>query len=324
MSDSHIEFLDVQVLLSESGYISTNLYSKPTDARTYLHYTSDHPPCVKRAIPKGLGMRVKRICSKQTDYQHHRDRLIGRLRDRGYPEAQLASELNKVDRMKRENLLGRTGKNSSGAAEGRVPMVVTYSCFLPDIRAIIRKNRHILSRSDRLTKIFSKDPMVAFKRGTNLKDLLVHKKTKNALRTQGRQDCGNNCVICRVFYEGEAVPGVGGQLHYDKTIGCKTTNLVYGVWCVQCRKVVYVGQTGDTVYQRTQNHLSSIRCNREGRIPVSKHFTEGGHSEKDFRIIGLERTWGHSEDRRKFREMRWVGLLGTQRDSEGENVRKEG
>ena len=87
---------------------------------------------------------------------------------------------------------------------------------------------------------------------------------------------------------------------------------------------MYVDQTGDTIYRRTQNHLSSIRCNREGRLPVNRHFSEGEHSENDFRIIGLERTWGNSGDRRKFREMRWVGLLGTQKENDGENVRREG
>ena len=59
-------------------------------------------------------------------------------------------------------------------------------------------------------------------------------------------------------------------------------------------------------------------------FPVNRHFTVEGHKEGDFKVVGLERTWGNSEDRRKFREMRWVGLLGTQRDSEGENVRREG
>ena len=122
------------------------------------------------------------------------------------------------------------------------------------------------------------------------------------------------------------MPGMQGPVHYDKTIGCKTSNLVYGIWCDKCKKMVYVGQTGDTIYRRTQNHLSSIRCNtsRVGRIPVNRHFTEGGHNERDFKVVGLERTWGNSEDRRKFREMRWVGLLGTQREGEGENVRREG
>ena len=93
-------------------------------------------------------------------------------------------------------------------------------------------------------------------------------------------------MICQVFYEGDSVPGTEGPLHYDKTIGCKSSNLVYGIWCSKCSKVVYVGQTGDKVYTRMQNHLSSIRFKRDGRIPVSRHFTERGHTEVDFRVIG--------------------------------------
>ena len=324
LSDSCIEFLDIQILLSNSGFITTDLFIKPTDARAYLHYTSDHPLSTKRAIPKGLGMRIKRICSNDKDYSYHKDKLISRLSERGYPKRQITNELDKVDRMKREDLLLRRDKKSGMRGEGRVPMVVTFSSFLPDIRAIMRKNRHILNKSDKLKRIFPKDPLVAFKRGSSLRDILVHSKTRRALVTHGRQDCGGKCVICKVFFDGETVPGKEGPLHYDRTIGCKTSNLVYGIWCVKCDKVVYVGQTGDTIYKRTQNHLSSIRCSREGRIPVSRHFSGEGHSENDFRVVGLERTWGNSEERRKFREMRWIALLGTQKESDGENVRREG
>ena len=55
--------------------------------------------------------------------------------------------------------------------------------------------------------------------------------------------------------------------------------------------MVYVGQTRDTIYKRTKNHTSSIRCRRESRIPVNRHFSQEGHSKEDFRTIGLERTW---------------------------------
>ena len=85
VSDSRIEFLDVEVHMSESDHISTSLFCKPTDARAYLHFTSDHPSCTKRAIPKGLGIRLKRICSNQSDYQRLRGKLIKRLVERGYP-----------------------------------------------------------------------------------------------------------------------------------------------------------------------------------------------------------------------------------------------
>ena len=198
---------------------------KPTDAQVYLHHTSDHPPCVKKAIPRGLGMRLKRICSDEKDYRYHRGRLANRLRERGYPMREVNMELEKVDRIEREKLL--VVNDGKSKVSDRVPMVLTFSSFLPDIRAVMRKNRHILRRSDRLKGIFKTDSMVAYKRGSNLKDILVHRKTKRALGTKGRQYCGGNCVICRTFYEEEAVPGVQGSMHYDKTIGCKTSNLVW-------------------------------------------------------------------------------------------------
>ena len=323
VSDACIDFLDVKVHLSGSGEVSTDLHIKSTDARAYLHYTSDHPLCMKRAIPKGLGIRLKRICSKQQDYHTHREKLVNRLVDRGYPRREVVTELAKVDRMKRHDLLNGKSSRRGNSEDGRVPMVVTFSSFLPDIRKILQKNRHILWKSDKLKKIFERDPMIAFKRGKNLKDLLVHRKTRRALTKRGRQDCGDHCVICKIFYEEETVPGVDGPMHCDGTIGCKTSNLVYGIWCTKCNKTIYVGQTGDTIYRRAQNHLSSIRCKRVGRIPVNRHFAAEGHGEENLRIIGLERVWGNSEDRRKFREMRWVGLLGTHRNNEGENLRRE-
>ena len=181
--------------MSESGYISTSLFCKPTDARAYLHYTSDHPPCTKRAIPKGLGIRLKRICSNQPDYQRHRGKLIERLIERGYPREEVTTELEKVDRTRKDNLFERRRKKDKKCDEGRVPMVLTFSSFLPDISAIMRKNRSMLHRSEKLRKNFQKDPMVAYKRGSNLRDILVHRKTRRALTTRGRQDCGGNCVI---------------------------------------------------------------------------------------------------------------------------------
>ena len=47
MSPSEIEFLDVIVKL-QSGVLSTDLFEKPTDSKTYLHFHSDHPMHTKK------------------------------------------------------------------------------------------------------------------------------------------------------------------------------------------------------------------------------------------------------------------------------------
>ena len=53
----------------------TELYTKPTDKYLYLHSKSDHPDKTKKAIPYGLGIRLKRICSDIESYVKDRKTL---------------------------------------------------------------------------------------------------------------------------------------------------------------------------------------------------------------------------------------------------------
>ena len=39
---------------------------------------------------------------------------------------------------------------------------------------------------------------------------------------------------------------------------CKTTNLIYAIYCNKCETIVYVGETGTTLYERFQ-HLLAIK-----------------------------------------------------------------
>ena len=73
-STDSIEFLDVRTSLVK-GYLKTDLSTKDTDKHQYLHISSNHPKPVKEAIRYGLGLRVKRICSDQSDYQKRKHDL---------------------------------------------------------------------------------------------------------------------------------------------------------------------------------------------------------------------------------------------------------
>ena len=62
-SDRSINFLDVQISISDNGEISTDLYTKPTDTHQYLQATSCHPNHTKKGIPYSQALRILRICS---------------------------------------------------------------------------------------------------------------------------------------------------------------------------------------------------------------------------------------------------------------------
>ena len=76
----------------------------------------------------------------------------------------------------------------------------------------------------------------------------------------------------------------GDVCTYDKTIGCKSSNVVNGVFCTVCDCVVYVGETGGILYQRIPNHMSSIRC-RRSEMEVAANFNGEGHNLSNARFV---------------------------------------
>ncbi|XP_052236160.1 uncharacterized protein LOC127847949 [Dreissena polymorpha] len=103
-STEQLEFLDTMTSIRK-GRLVSDLYTKPTDRHLYLHMDSSHTESTKKAIPYGLGMRLKRICLEETDYKIHRDEIKEQLQKRGYNGRFVETELKKVDNKKRENLL---------------------------------------------------------------------------------------------------------------------------------------------------------------------------------------------------------------------------
>ncbi|XP_052233168.1 uncharacterized protein LOC127845994 [Dreissena polymorpha] len=103
-STEQLEFLDTMTSIRK-GRLVSDLYTKPTDRHLYLHMDSSHTESTKKAIPYGLGVRLKRICSEETDYKKHRDEIKEQLQKRGYNGRFVETELKKVDNKKRENLL---------------------------------------------------------------------------------------------------------------------------------------------------------------------------------------------------------------------------
>ena len=246
-----------------------------------------------------------------------------RLVSRGYPKAIIDKTFAKVDHIDRKELLKR--KNTSNKTTTRVPLVITYSSHLPNIRSILRNKRYLLQRSDHLKEIFKEDSIVAYRKGRSLKDQLVHNKTRKFMNGQkgDRQDCMKNCVICRRLYQGAVkVQGPKRVCTYDRTIGCKSSNVIYGVWCNTCKCVCYVGETGGTLYARLANHLSTIRTSKTAaQYPVAVHFTSAGHSLEDVLFVGLERVWCIDPAYRRIREARWINMLGTSQLQGGLNVK---
>ena len=107
---TQIEFLDTLVRLKD-GRLETDLYSKPTDKHLYLQSKSNHLPHTKKAVPFGFGIRIRRICQNEVDYEGRRKALKMQLRRRGYSGKHIEGQLRRVDVIPREQLLRYKEKN---------------------------------------------------------------------------------------------------------------------------------------------------------------------------------------------------------------------
>ena len=300
-SRSSIEFLDTLVKL-ENGHIYTDLYSKPTDKHLYLRENSCHPPHTKKSLAYGLGIRIRRICEKDEDYNKHRRELKQQLRKRGYSGKLIEQQLKRVDALDRDDLLKRKKVNEKAK---RVPIVLTYSKLLPDIRNILRKHQSTLFRSDRLQKVFPEPPLLAFRRDRNLCDTLVHRKTNNALK-QDEDKC--KCELCDMIRRDD-IKDTRNKRSFAvvSDAHCKDQNLIYALLCKKCDKIVYVGETERTLKERIDEHKRDIKYQKEK--PIMRHFIN--HGVRDLQVAVVARTTGQSKDYRLILEDKWIQQLET-------------
>ena len=85
--------------------------------------------------------------------------------------------------------------------------------------------------------------------------------------------------------------------------------MVYALFCKHCcDKFIYVGETGDTLYQIHLLNLSLIR--RQKPDPIAIHFNSTEHSVNHYEIVALEKNFGDDSYRETIEKL-WMHKLQT-------------
>ena len=300
-SRSSIPFLDTRVLL-ENGQLTTDLHVKPTDTHQYLAANSCHPRHCKDAILFSQALRMSRICSTNDDFKKRSLELKSHLLHRGYKPSFVQDQIDRASHIRREDALTprtRTCHNK------RVPLVVTYYPNLPNLTALTKNNLPVLHASSRLKKAIPGQPLIAYRRPKNLRDLLVKAELKPAglQPASGSSPCGTRCCLtCSHIQTGTTFRSATTNQAFNvrATATCKTRNVIYLIDCRKCRKQ-YVGETQNPLHIRLNGHHNDIAHKRTEK-PVASHFNSPGHSLDDLRIAVLEVMRSFDENLRRRRE----------------------
>ena len=192
-----VSFLDITILICDNQ-IHTDLYSKPSDSHLYLSPKSCHPKHIFRSVVYSGGLRLRRICSKDSFFTDRLLEFSQHLLASGYKQNFIKNIFSKVSLLNRPDLLkpSKTIKTDSD----KVTFITTYHPNRYDFLDSHKKHEDILKASSKMANLFPCQPRIAFRRPQNLGNLLVKTKHhKNPIATHpGFFPCGNKrCLICK-------------------------------------------------------------------------------------------------------------------------------
>ena len=100
-SDTETVFLDTVVYkgtrFKEKSILDAKTHFKQTETFLHTHFTSCHPPNVKKGFVKGEALRILRKNSSETTFEkNNSNSLKKRLIDRGYPQILIENLLSEI------------------------------------------------------------------------------------------------------------------------------------------------------------------------------------------------------------------------------------
>ena len=155
-----------------------------------------------------------------------------------------------------------------------------------------------------ISRLLEIPPAVSMRKGKNIANIINNKREKNE---QGRtSNCGKRCKLCvNMGDTGHIRDRDGKEICLLTNINCLTRGVVYGIECVTCQRIIYVGKTENDLRTRFYTHRHHNKINMETPL---RHFWEE-HEEEDLnsmKIIGLERERGDDDYYRVERERYWT------------------
>ena len=138
----------------------------------HVDFNSCHPAGVKKGFVKGEALRLLRTNSYKLMFEENIKNFRTRLTSRGYPNNLVGKILCEVKFTERKNALTQKQK----AHKKILPFVTQFHPSLPCLKNILMEKWHLIQNQPLLREIYKKPPLISFRKGKSLKDMLVKAK----------------------------------------------------------------------------------------------------------------------------------------------------
>ena len=232
ISDTSLAFLDIKVSVEGNG-LCTSVHYKPTDSNSYLLYSSSHPSHVKNSIPYSQFLRLRRLCSEDSDFSLKSEEMCEFFDKRGYPASVVEAGHHLAQQIDRQSALQTSQKR----------ITTEFHSLSPRNKIHHSKNWKLLQNDPDTGRIFSQPPLISFKRDKNIGNFLV----RSAFQTSeqpGTFKCARaRCKTCNFIRNVEKLSGPKRSIKITDHFTCTSDNVIYCITCTLCKKL-YIGKTG--------------------------------------------------------------------------------
>ena len=176
ISETETTFLDTVVykgnrFVTES-VLHIRTHYKATETFQYTHFSSCHPPGVKRGFIKGEALRLLRTNSAKATFEEKNKHFESRLIERGYPKNLVQRTLSELIFENRKQALQQKPQTNKRI----LPFVMQYHPSVTNLKEILMENWHLIERQPLLREVYKEPPLISYKGGRSLKDILVRAK----------------------------------------------------------------------------------------------------------------------------------------------------
>ena len=233
ISETSLAFLDINVSISATNnpgnVLCTSVHYKPTESHSYLLYSSSHPSHVKNSIPYSQFLRLRRLCSDDSDFSSKSEEMCQFFEKRGYPVSVVKSGHHRAQQFDRQSSLQTSQKDKND----RIPLTLTFHPHNHAVKSIILND--FKSPNDPKTgRIFSQPPLISFKRDKNVGNFLVGSALKTNEQPGTFKCARSRCKTCLFIVN---TSKISGSVKITDRFTCTSAKVIY---CITCNKL-YIG-----------------------------------------------------------------------------------
>ena len=264
-----VNFLDVLVSNS-TGVITTDLYSKPTDAHRYLHCSSFHPKHTFTGIPFSQMRRAVVICSNSYLRDFTIENMISYFLNCGYKNETLQAAKSRALALDRIDILNSYRMLPAHDIDPKpLCFVLPYSVDVLNIKKLV----HSLS-DDIKTLTGTSSIIFSQKRNPNTSALLFNKYgfAQDKIVYTSQQCGAANCNSCQLKFTNNEPFNIlpNFTLRPSKSVNCKSSNIIYAAICKRCVDF-YFGKTMNEEHIRMNGHRDKFTIDKYDKSALAMH-----------------------------------------------------